>query len=245
MDWQLWTAGQIERKVEGISPLLASWEKSSHPAQIRLKSYLEEVIPQLLPLPDNVPLFLQLDVDVGEPSRLLRHYDLENYLTPLFGSRWLPAARFSLVSARKYVGGGSRIAWGVAAPSTLNPAEGWDHFSIDAGRNAAHHDWKERIRSTLASSSPTPVPPGPARVRLAWRCSARRNWSTLWKPTGDAMGAVLGAANELLPFNLDDDRIVDLELHRIVDNDLRHNIDVGMWWSPASNKPTSGAAVSC
>ena len=141
MDWQLWTAGRIERQVDGISPLLASWEKSSDPAQIRLRSYLETVIPQLLPLPDDLPLFLHLDVDVGDPKRLLRHYDLENYLTPLFGTRWLPAARFSLVSARKYVGGGSCIAWGVATPSTLDSEEGWEHFSINAGRGASNHGW--------------------------------------------------------------------------------------------------------
>ena len=233
MEWQLWTAGRIERQVEGISPLLASWNKSSDPAQIRLRSYLETVIPQFLPLPDDIQLFLHLDVDVGDPKRLLRHYDLENYLTPLFGTRWLPASKFSLVSARKYVGGGSRIAWGVAVPSTHSNEVGWDHFSINAGRGALQHDWKERIRESLASSSPTPVPQGPARVRLAWRCAANKNWVSFWKPTGDAMGAVLGFANAQRPYHLDDDRIVDLELHRNVDNDLGHDVSVGMWWRAA------------
>ena len=53
-----------------------------------------------------------MDVDVGEPGRLLRHHYLENYLTPLFGERWLPPGRFALVRARKFVGGGSRIMCG-------------------------------------------------------------------------------------------------------------------------------------
>lgn len=109
MRWQLWQAGSIERQVEGIFPLLASWESRTHPAQIRLREYLDDLIAQLMPLPEDVPLFLHLDVDVQDPQRLLRHYDLENYLTPLFGSRCLPSSRFMLVSAKKYVGGGSRI----------------------------------------------------------------------------------------------------------------------------------------
>ena len=117
--WQLWARGTTERQVDGITPLLASWEKSSHPAQIRLRAYLSATVAALLPLPADGPLFLHLDVDVEDPTRLLRHYDLENYLTPLFGSRWLPASRFVLVSARKFVGGGSHIAWGVALRTTI------------------------------------------------------------------------------------------------------------------------------
>ena len=211
-------------------PFAGELEKSTNPAQIRLRAYLDGLICQLLPLPDDdAPLFLHLDVDVREPQRLLRHYDLENYLTPLFGLRYLPASRFNLVTARKYVGGGSRIAWGRAAPAL--PATGeWASFTISAGRGATLKAWKERIRSALAATAPAIIPPGPARVRLAWRCGAHRNWSTLWKPTGDAMGPVLGAANPQRPYHLDDDRIVDLELHRIVDQAVGHDVEVGMWW---------------
>jgi hypothetical protein len=68
---------------------------------------------------------------------------------------------------------------------------------------------------------------------LAWRCSARRNWSALWKPTGDAMGPVLGVANPDRPYHLNDDRIVDLELHRNIDDTLGNDVEVGMWWRTA------------
>ena len=233
MVWQLWKLGPIERQVDGISPLLASWEKNSHPAQIRLRSYVDTTVARLLPLPDELPLFLHLDVDVEDPKRLLRHYDLENYLTALFGSRWLPSRRFALVSARKYVGGGSRIAWGVATASIPIDERSWSHFSVNAGRGASHHDWKERIRVALAETCPSPLPPGLAHVRLAWRCAASRNWSALWKPTGDAMGPVLGAADARRPYQLDDDRIVDLEFHRTIDDRLGHDVMVGMWWRAA------------
>ncbi len=136
MGWQLWQAGPVERQVDGISPLLASWERSSHPAQVGLRAYLEDLICKLLPLRDDRPLFLRLEVDVRDPQRLLRHYDLENYLTPLFGSRFLPSARFFLVTARKYVGGGSRISWGEAVPVPNTNDDGWSSFTFNAGRVA-------------------------------------------------------------------------------------------------------------
>jgi hypothetical protein len=39
------------------------------------------------------------------------------------------------------------------------------------------------------------------------------------------------------PFRPDDDRIVDLALHRAVDDAMRNDIDIEAWWSPdpASN----------
>lgn len=229
--WPLWQPGAVEGELEGISPLLASWEKGSHPAQVRLRAYLDDLVGRMLPLPEEGPLFLRLEVDVGEPQRLSRHYDLENYLTPLFGSKYLPATRFVLVTAKKYVGGGSRITWGKAIPAVLPPDTEWTSFSINAGRDATQKSWKERIRAALAESGAAAVPPGPASVKLAWRCAARRNWCAYWKPTGDAMGPVLGVSNPLKPYHLDDDRIVDLELHRIVDDTLRNDVEVGMWWS--------------
>ncbi len=230
----VWQAGPVGRQVDGISPLLASWEKSSHPAQVRLRAYLDDLICKLLPVPKDRPLFLRLEVDVKDPERLLRHYDLENYLTPLFGSRCLPPARFALVTARKFVGGGSRIAWGDAIPAAPLDDDSWSSFTINAGRGASHKSWKERIRSGLAASEPAIIPPGPARVRIAWRCASRRNWSLLWKPTGDAMGPVLGVAHPERPYHLDDDRIIDLEFHLNTNNALGHDVKVGMWWQAAS-----------
>ena len=47
------------------------------------------------------------------------------------------------------------------------------------------------------------------------------------------MGPVMGAGDSRKPYHLDDDRIVDLELHRHVDDHLGHNVVVGMWWRSA------------
>lgn len=241
MAWHLWARGTVERQVEGVSPLLASWEKSTHPSQVRLRSYLETVIAQLKPLPEDVPLFLHMDIDVGDPKRLLRHHDLENYLTPLFGLRWLPASRFRLVSARKFVGGGSRIMCGIAVPSETTDESGWSHLTFRAGRNATHRDWKERIRQGLVSVCASPISPGPAHVRLAWQCSSKRNWSMLWKSTGDAMGPVLGCSNAARPYHLDDDRIQDLALHHQIDDSLGHDVVVGIWCKHGKENLAAGS----
>src|SRR4051812_20838721 len=98
MEWQFWTEGAVERQCDDIHPLLASWDKKSHPSQVRLRAYLDDLICRLLPLSDNAPLFLRLEVDVRDALRLVRHHDLENYLTPIFGSRYLPSAKFYLVT---------------------------------------------------------------------------------------------------------------------------------------------------
>jgi len=68
---------------------------------------------------------------------------------------------------------------------------------------------------------------------LAWRCSATRNWVWLWKPTGDAMGPVLGEPDACHPFNPNDDRIVALALHLNADPATGHEVDVAMWWRPS------------
>jgi hypothetical protein len=193
MTWQLWRRIEIVRTVSGIKPLVASWEKSTHLSQVRLRAYVQTITAALSPLPLDTPMNLHLDVDVERPERLLRHYDLENFLTPLFGSIGFPASRFYLVSARKFVGGGSRISLGAAQLDAAAELPGWRHFEVDAGAGASKSSWKEGIRASLACSQPVLIPPGPAAVRLAWRCSTSRNWSTLWKATGDAMGPVLGA----------------------------------------------------
>jgi hypothetical protein len=178
-------------------------------------------------------LFLHMDIDVGVATRLQRHYDLENYLTPVVHR--LGYQRFVFVSAKKRAGGGSRVTVGMAEPSSELPnRDPWGHFSCHGGRGAQEKRWKVGIRAALAASSPTPLPPGPVEVHLAWRCSPARNWVWLWKPTGDAMGPVLGEPDVHNPFNPNDDRIVDLGLHLNSDPRIGHDVDVAMWWCPST-----------
>lgn len=190
--WLLWTTGTPLRVVEGFRPMVAQWEKNTSPVQQRLYAYLDGLMTQLGPLTTSHSqnLFLDLEVDVENASRLERYYDLENYLTPLFGRRWIDPAAFVLVRATKRVGGGSRLVVGEAkssGDSSVHP--GWGHFSCTIIRSVSSKEWKNEVKVALTAQVLTPLPAGPVEIVLAWRCSPKRNWVSLWKPTGDSMGS--------------------------------------------------------
>ena len=230
--WQLWSHGDILKMVPGIEPLLASWNSKTDPAQIRLQRYLDDLQSAVGTLPSDQRLFLHMQIDVKKSERLLRHYDLENYLTPVV-SRF-GAGHFAFVSATKSVGKGSRLTIGHAESlGHYSALDGWSNFACHAGSGATKKEWKEGIRSALSDTSPQTMPSGPVAVHLAWRCARQRNWAMLWKPTGDAMGPVLGEPSPQKPFNPSDDRIVSLGLHLNVDDAMGYDVDVAMWWRGA------------
>jgi hypothetical protein len=237
-DWQLWTRGEVLLALDGIEPRLASWNANTDPAQVRLQAYLDEVERSVRPvITGRTGLYLHLDVDVRDPSRLLRGYDVENYLTPIVHR--LRAERFSLVSGRKVVGGGSRLTVGLAIPLViLAEPETWEQFDYTAGANSQHPNWKAGLRAALIAADARPLPPGPVEVQLAWRCAPHRNWAALWKATGDAMGPILGEPDTRNPFNPGDDRIVALDLHLNLDPAIGHSVDVGIWWRPLAGAAT-------
>jgi hypothetical protein len=106
-------------------------------------------------------------------------------------------------------------------------------MAFDAGSGATLPRWKAALRSHLLANTVKELPAGPVAVDLGWRCSSERNWVALWKPTGDAMGPVLGEPDPRNSYNVSDDRIVTLTLHRDVDHSLGHGIHVGFAWRSA------------
>lgn len=235
---QLYAHADILARVEDFEPLVAQWERSTHPAQIRLHKYCDSLTAHVAPLlAGRDHLFLHLDIAVREPSRLLHQYDLENYLTPLFGRRWIDPSRFALVSATKSLAGKSRLLIGTTRSLLLDGS--WRHLACSPSSTPSSKEWKETIRLALETRSSGPLPPGPAEVHIAWRCASTRNWVGLWKPTGDAMGPVLGYASPTKLYHPNDDRIVKLSLHRNVEDRCGWNVDVSFWWRLA---PQGGAA---
>ncbi len=236
--FHLYQSGKVIKQIVNFKPLVAQWEKNTHPAQICLHNYLALLQRELTPeIEHQKSLFLHLEIDVVEEKNLLNQHDVENYLTPLFSSRCLDARQFVLVSGRKKVGGGSCLTVGKAVPLTENaPAEGWRYFSCSPGDGADNKAWKERIRSAMEASSPEVVVNEPVEVRLAWRIGHCRNWVNLWKPTGDAMGPVLGYVQPGNLFHPHDDRIIHLCMHKTFDGSLGNDVDVGMWWRTQMSK---------
>ncbi|MDB5076576.1 MAG: hypothetical protein JWO42_2755 [Chloroflexi bacterium] len=229
VEWPRWISGPAAWRLEGLEPRLASWNSRNDPEQIRVQAYLTDLAEKIGPLPESTNLYLQLDIDVLRPIALQRHHDLENYLTPVVAK--LGSRRFVFVGATKRVGGGSVLTVGVAQPQ-VDKLTGWDHRTLSLTGGVGTHAWKEQIRAGLLASGVQVVPEGPVAVQLAWRCAPRRDWVQLWKPTGDAMGPVVGEPWPANPFNPADDRIVSLQLHRLVDDTIGKDVHIGMWWRP-------------
>lgn len=126
-------------------------------------------------IPEGEPLYLDLVVDVLDPSRLLRHYDLENYLTPIVSH--LGWRRFVMVHAIKRVGGGSEVSIGRAESAVEGPMDPpWVQAAVDAGSGLSQTAWKERIRRVLLTRMHTQLPHG------------RSGWISL----GDARPTAIG-----------------------------------------------------
>ncbi len=218
--------------LEGFDPQIASWDHKAHVNQVRLQTYLQMIRAHFASVLTGAgTLAISLTIDLKRQPRLYRGNDVENYITPLVnGLGW---RNFMYAQVEKRIGGGSRVEIGPAVRRvTLPAAHTW------SGRvegNLATEEGKRSIRLELLKAVAASVPPGPMAVHMAWRLRSSRNWVGLWKPTGDAMGPVVGESRfPRKEFHPDDDRITKLMLHRCVDDTREPRIvDVGLWWALA------------
>ncbi|MFE9650135.1 hypothetical protein ACFYO0_39720 [Streptomyces sp. NPDC006365] len=211
-------------------PVLESWDATAHPSQQRLRGYLDSVAALFGPIlaEDTTHLALALDVGLADHVALTRGgHDLDNYLFPL--ARRFGAGRFDAVFARKRHDASSTIAVGPALRQGPDRAAGPPLLSVRTSVSATSAAWKEAIHQACRAAHPEPAPEGPLQVQLCFRVSAGRNWSTLWKPAIDALGPLLGMPDPDRPFRPSDDRIVDLALHRNVDDSLGHDVVIAVW----------------
>lgn len=227
----LWQMDQVLREVRIATPLLACWESKTHPAQIRLQAHLSELKAQLGDLDSLGPhLGLEYHVDVEIEERLQRHYDLENYLTPIVAA--LGSHRFRHVAARKSIGTGSRLMLGSTKVKPFPPNSEWSHFNHKMSGSVQSKNWKADLREAINRAGVQAVEPGPVAVEMLWAVDPTRNWVNLWKPTGDAMGPILGYVGDANPFSPQDDRITVLGLHLHHDPHIGFDVDVSLWWKP-------------
>src|SRR4051812_49012366 len=66
-----------------LPPRLASWEKTGHPDQVRLRAYLDDTKALLAESQVDGPWALRLDVGLPVGRNLLNMADLDNYAYPL------------------------------------------------------------------------------------------------------------------------------------------------------------------
>lgn len=210
-------------------PVLESWNAADHPDQRRLRAYLDELI-RLVgtdALRPGEPLALELVVGLPAtiaPDRGGR--DLDNYLFPVV--RHIGAGRVAAVFGRKLQQPGSTVAVGVAVRQAGPPEP--PHLHVRTTTSTDSPAWKHAIHEACRRVSAEPLPSGPIALRVRFGVSSRRNWSALWKPAIDALGPLLGTPNPKHPFRPNDDRIVELELHRDVDDLLADDVVIDFWW---------------
>ncbi len=213
-------------------PVLESWNSRDHPDQLRLRTYLDAVAAHLKVENWNPeqPRAVELTVGLADSTPLDRGgRDLDNYLYPL--ARRFGADRIAAVFGRKVHQRGSTIAAAdaVLADEPNTPAS----LSVRTSMSTQSEAWKRAIHQACIDAVTEPLPPGPVALQLVFGVARHRNWATLWKPAIDALGPVLGIPNPNRPYRPDDDRIVDLALHRHLDDALRHDVTIEAWWRSA------------
>ncbi|MFF5177240.1 hypothetical protein ACFY2Q_04340 [Micromonospora sp. NPDC000316] len=213
-------------------PVLESWNAADHPDQLRLNAYLASVADQLQVKEWDQHSLRAVELIVGLPasSPLDRGgRDLDNYLYPLV--KHLDARRIAAAFGRKVHQHGSTIAVADAVPADEPDTPAL--LRVRTHVSAESIAWKQAIHQACHNAVTAPLPPGPLALQLVFGVSSSRNWAALWKPAIDSLGAVLGMPNPARPFRPDDDRIVELSLHRHTDDALGHDVIIEAWWQPA------------
>lgn len=211
-----------------MAPVLESWNASQHPDQLRLRAFLDHVEATLPELPDNHAV-LELRVALPASKPLTSGGgDLDNYLFPI--ARRLGASRFDAMFGSKRHAEHSSIA---VAPARRVGVDREPDMRVRTTASAATRAWKEQVHAACERARPTGISQGAVELEIEFRVSPERNWSSLWKPSIDALGPLLGCRDPNRPFAPQDDRIVHLGLHRMLDASLGWDVVVTAWWSPA------------
>jgi hypothetical protein len=206
-----------------VPPRLASWNKVGDPEQVRLAGYLDTAEKLLRPRLERLSGQLALRLDVGLPgsAALLNQRDLDNYLFPL-ATRLSRAATHTVdcVWGTKQHSDSSLVRIEQAMPAVPPPFELCR--SVRTTASSTSTAFKKQISEQLGAISP--IPPGPVQMQLCFTVGPGRNWLTLWKPTIDALGPILGYTPAAGPWSPLDGRIVDLGLHRSVNPSIRNDV---------------------
>lgn len=216
-------------------PLVDRWEAGNSKEQKRLRAYEAQLDVVVRPNM-TAEVGLALDLSVGLPEEVpltSRGRDLDNYLFPIL--RQLGQRAFVSAWATKGHGASWIRVGPVAAP--LGPPEGWTSAGpVETTSSTQRSAWKAEVAAHLSAAAARHVA---LEVQVAFVVHPRRNWTLLWKPTIDAMAAILGSRSGV-PYHPDDDRNVRLGLHRRDNPDLGDRVRLAILWRPApTNAPAS------
>jgi hypothetical protein len=117
--------------------------------------------------------------------------------------------QFTSVWASKRYAASSSVGVGLAL-SVADPG-GECAFEVRTAVSAERHAYEEAIRDQLTAAAP--LRDGGVVLQLAFVVGPGRAWANLWKPTVDALGAILGRDDSALEWGIRDGRIAQLGLH--------------------------------
>ncbi|NIZ89893.1 hypothetical protein F1544_02515 [Kineosporiaceae bacterium B12] len=222
-----------------VEPRLASWMERSHPDQVELERFLDHAQALLVPRrpPSSEPVGLRLDVGLKEDVDLLDQRDLDNYAFPLSSrlSRAWAEPPDSVWVGKKH----SRVSTAAVASvvATDRPSVSDDWVEVRTTASTETSAYKQQIRDQL--SGVEQLPDGPVAVEISFLVGPRRNWLNLWKPSIDALEALLGRTTPTSQWHPRDGRIVALGLHRRVDETLGNDVRLAIASAPRPDAPLS------
>jgi hypothetical protein len=229
---RFYTRPDGHRHLLDVTPALASWDKAGSPGRVREDAFIDDACSVVA---DSIaatadPLSIWLDVGLKQDVPLLALHDLDNYLFPFVPTLARRTGRqFTSVWASKRHAETSSIAVGQAL-SVADP--GGEHsFQVTTSASTEKAAYKEAVRDQVMAAAP--LPEGGVALQLAFVVGPGRAWANLWKPTIDALGAVLGRDDSATQWNTRDGRITELGLHCTIDPDRGHDVEIAIRASTA------------
>jgi hypothetical protein len=216
-----------------LSPRLASWEATGHPAQLALADALSDAECLLRPaLESHVrPLALRLDVGLPGSIPLLDDHDLDNYVLPLAAHLKKQSVKeWDSVWCTKSHGESSFVRVGPAVAVT-EPVRADVSIDVHTTASSSSTAYKQQIHDQLARA--VQLPAGPVSLQLSFVIGPTRNWLNLWKPSIDALGTLLGHSRPNHLWHPRDGRITELGLHVSTDPNLRNDVWIAIRASAA------------
>lgn len=216
------------------APRLESWDAVGSASQTALSAYLGELERLAAPLVASTDDALAFALEVALPpdTDLLDQRDLDNYLLPAVRHLTKAFGRpFVSVSGTKRHG--STSFFGVGPAHAAEPEDAGPSHRLRTTASSETAAFKQQIADALRGARP--VAPGPVALDIGFSVGPARSWINLWKPTIDALGALLGASSPARPWHPQDGRVVRLSLHCSVDPALGNDVDLLIQASPTQS----------
>ncbi|SCG39100.1 hypothetical protein GA0070614_0597 [Micromonospora coxensis] len=219
-----------------VAPAVASGDPAGSPGQARSSAFIDDVCTLVAEQVTSTagPLALRLDVGLADTAPLYASHDLDNYLFPLVPKLTSRTGRhFVSVWATKRHAPTSSVAICPAIP--IDDPLGMYVFDATTTASASTNAYKEQIRDQITTANP--LPDGGVALQIGFVVGPHRAWPNLWKPTIDALGAILGHDDGAREWNARDGRITDLGLHCATDPTVGNLIRIAIRASPVGPAP--------